>query len=326
MSSFTALQPANSQNNARRIVESSVLILTYNGEKYLPQSLDMLRRQKQNPGEIIAIDSGSTDRTLEILADHNVQIHKIPNSEFSHSKTRNLAAKLATGKYVVFLTQDATPADSCWLGQLLRPFKNHESVAAVYSRQIPRPGANPLEANDLRIGFPAERKIKTLPAEGFTKKNVWQLIHFSNASAAYSRELLLQHPFRADLQMGEDQEWVMRMLQYGYSFLYEPDSLALHSHDFTVPERRMRDFQLGKTFAQFLSPLLGPRKLPLGAFLHHCYLDIGYMAHHHSFSWKWALRFPIHRFTTHYAYYKGWNSNFEDNWRRGRDSNPRSEF
>ncbi len=99
--------------------DASVVILTYNGEKYLSQVLEMIGRQKVKPREVIVIDSGSTDRTLEILRQHAVQLIQIPNDEFSHSRTRNCAAKQAQGKYVVFLTQDATPADSCWLEQLL---------------------------------------------------------------------------------------------------------------------------------------------------------------------------------------------------------------
>src|SRR5262249_20624247 len=109
--SSPAVQVAGAEGSSANSAESSILLLTYNGEQYLPQLFQMLQRQKQLPGEVIAIDSGSTDRTTEILQSENVQVHRISKSEFSHSKTRNQAVRLASGKYAVFLTQDATPAD-----------------------------------------------------------------------------------------------------------------------------------------------------------------------------------------------------------------------
>src|SRR5262249_52277360 len=151
--------------------------------------------------------------------------------------------------------------------------EKYENVAGVYGRQVPRPSANPLEANDLRIGFPLERKIKKLPAEGFDKKNIWQLIHFSNASSAYDRKLLLENPFREDLAMGEDQEWTMRMLQKGYGIVYEPESMVLHSHEFSLRQRRKRDFEMGKSFSKFVLPVVGRRNFPLGASIYHSYSD-----------------------------------------------------
>ena len=60
--------------------------------------------------EVIIIDSGSTDRTLDIAGSYHVKLHHISNSEFNHGETRNLGARLASGQFVAYLTQDATPA------------------------------------------------------------------------------------------------------------------------------------------------------------------------------------------------------------------------
>ncbi|PWT91518.1 MAG: hypothetical protein C5B54_05135, partial [Acidobacteria bacterium] len=295
MSSQVLDQPQVQNTPAKNLLDATVILLTFNGEQYLSQVLQMLDRQKVKPKETVVIDSGSTDHTLDILQSFEVRLHKIPNSEFSHSKTRNLAVRISNSNFIVFLTQDATPADSCWLEQLLLPFQKYENVAGVYGRQAPRPSADPLEANDLRIGFPPERKFKTLPKDGFNQNNVWQLIHFSNASSAYRRELLMSNPFREDLEMAEDQEWAMRMMKKGYSFVYEPESIVLHSHDFTLTQKRERDFRMGRSFAQFLYPLVGKRHFPLGECLYHIYSDAGYMNGHHQFSAKWLLRSPIYR-------------------------------
>ncbi|HEX3870546.1 MAG TPA: glycosyltransferase family A protein, partial [Pirellulales bacterium] len=78
----------------------TVTVLTWNGERYLESLLSSVEQQRFN-GEVdvLVIDSGSTDHTLDIIAGHpRVRLHQIPNSEFGHGKTRNLAAELASGE------------------------------------------------------------------------------------------------------------------------------------------------------------------------------------------------------------------------------------
>src|SRR5207245_3001369 len=69
---------------------ASIVLLTFNGEEYLEELLDAIAEQKTTFAfETIVIDSGSTDRTLEIVRRHAVRLHQIPNSKFNHGGTRN---------------------------------------------------------------------------------------------------------------------------------------------------------------------------------------------------------------------------------------------
>lgn len=291
---------------------TSVVVLTYNGEKYLRQVLEMIQRQKAKAVEIIVIDSGSTDGTLEIVRLSAADLHQIPRSEFGHSTTRNLVARIARGKYIAFLTQDATPADSCWLDRLLAAFQYSPNVAGAFSRQVPRPGSDLLNANDLHMYFKEKGQVRTHPQDAARwKRDLWKCMQFSNASALYEKELLLQNPFDEELPVGEDQEWAKRMLEKGYRIVYQPESIVLHSHDHTLTEKYHRNLEMGAGFAKFLSPILGRRRFPLGAWLFHVGSDIAFLI---SFrapmkdKLKWLLRSPLHRAAMHYAYYKGWNS------------------
>ena len=74
-----------------------------------------------------------------------MRVIRIPPQEFGHGKTRNLAAAYAHGDYLVFLTQDVTPANADWLASLLAPLLAEPSIAGAYSRQLPRPHCHPME-------------------------------------------------------------------------------------------------------------------------------------------------------------------------------------
>jgi len=293
---------------------ASIVLLTYNGEQYLRQMLEMIRRQKLQPLEVLAFDSESDDSTENILQEFKIPIHNIRRSEFSHSRTRNLAASSCSSQYVIFLTQDAVPADSCWLENLLRPFEEFPHVAGAYSRQVPRPGASLLEANDLQMDFPPDRFVKKIVA-GKTpdRRELWKLIQFSNSCSAYDRSLLLQNPFEEALEMAEDQEWAKRMLEQHYTLVYEPASVVLHSHELSLKDKYDRSLRMGKSFSAFLRPVLGHRSilLELGAWFAHILLDVKYIIFCKApikMKLKWTGLSPLHRAVIHSAYRKGWNS------------------
>lgn len=295
------------------MLDATVALLTYNGKKYLAQVLEMLHRQKLPPREILAIDSGSTDSTLQILESNRIPVTQIPQSEFSHSGTRNLAARLCSTRFLVFLTQDATPADNCWLECLLRPFEEYPDVAGVFSRQVARPDADLLEKNDIRLDFPARRSVKLASEFTSDPKQIWHWIKFSNSSSAYDLQILLKHPFEEQLFIAEDQEWAKRMLEQGHTLVYEPDSVVLHSHAHTITDKFKRNQQMGSAFSSFLKSCLGKRStiLEVGAWLYHIFLDARFIASCDvSFSEKskWMLLSPFHRAVIHYAYRKGWNA------------------
>lgn len=217
----------------------SVVIPVLNAAGYLPALFEALDAQKPAPpGEIVLIDSNSTDETVRIAAEHpGVAVH--PIERFSHGRSRNMGARLASGDVIVYLSQDARPENDSWLAELTAPFAD-DAVAATYSRQVPWPGANPMEQFFLANHFPPGESVRRSSSngDGLSLRQVF----FSNVSSAVRRDLILAHPFDEDLIMSEDQQLSRDLITAGYSVVYCPDSVVLHSHDYTLREVFRRYF------------------------------------------------------------------------------------
>ncbi len=210
----------------------SVVIPVLNAEPYLRAIVAGLRTQKPvPPAELVLVDSRSTDATVSLAKQLWPGVKIIPIDDFSHGRARNLGARAAAGELVVLMTQDAAPADERWLAELLAPFDD-PTVAAAYSRQVPRPGANPMERFFLASRFPDGPPVRrgTVVERDLTLEDVF----FSNVSAAVRSADLHAHPFDETLIMSEDQQLSRDLLAAGRTVVYCPSSVAVHSHDYTL--------------------------------------------------------------------------------------------
>lgn len=228
---------------------ATVAILTYNGETYLERILTEVSGQ-EGVGEvdILVIDSGSTDRTLEIVSQFpEVRLHQIANSDFGHGRTRNLAASLARGEFVAFLTHDAIPASRSWLRELLAPFSISTEIVAVMGKQIPRRACFPLlkyEIQGVFAGFGPDFGTSIFYKDEFVQsQGVLDAISFySDVNSAARRGFLTSViPYR-DVRYAEDQLFGKDLVEAGYRKAYAGRAAVEHSNDLTLGEYRRRIF------------------------------------------------------------------------------------
>lgn len=217
----------------------SILLLTKNGIEYLEEVLRAIFSQKlPDTFEVIAIDSGSTDGTLEVLRRYPVRVKEIAPEEFNHGMTRNLGIAMAHGEFVVLMTQDATPSTESWLEKMLAHFSDPD-VAGVYCRQIPRPDADVLTKRQLNGWVTARpgREVKKI-TDGqsygsLTPMEQYMFCAFDNVSSCIRKEVWRKHPFPST-SFAEDLEWSKKVLDEGYAIVYEPDAAVFHSHHRSV--------------------------------------------------------------------------------------------
>ena len=112
----------------------SIIIRSYNEEKHLERLLEGILQQTVNDVEIILVDSGSTDRTLEIASQYPVRLLHIAPQEFTFGRSLNLGIQNAQAEFLVFASAHVYPVYPDWLEKLLEPFVDPQ-VALVYGKQ-----------------------------------------------------------------------------------------------------------------------------------------------------------------------------------------------
>jgi rhamnosyltransferase len=230
-------------------IDITIAILTYNGDKYIRQILKAIRNQDIDQSfEVLVIDSGSTDSTLDIIAEFpEVRLHQIPNSEFGHGRTRNLAAKMSRGDIVVYLTHDAVPSHKKWLYEMVQPFAINPKIVGVIGKQIPRRHCFPLlryEIGHVFSGFGPDFGTTIFYKDEFIKKRaVYDAVTFySDANSSVRRDLLLGEIPYQDVDYAEDQLLGRDIIERGLYKAYAPRASVRHSNDFKLREYRKRMF------------------------------------------------------------------------------------
>ena len=109
------------------------MILTKNGGETFKASLGKIYQQETVfPFEVVAVDSGSTDSTLELLKKYPVRLFQIPPEKFKFGPTRDFGFEQAKGEIIVTISQDVIPIEKNWLTNLVSPFDDPTISAVLY--------------------------------------------------------------------------------------------------------------------------------------------------------------------------------------------------
>jgi rhamnosyltransferase len=226
------------------MISFSILILTKNGGDEFIRCLESVYNQTEIArSEVIVVDSGSTDGTLEVLERFPVQVHQISPETFHHARTRNMIASLAKAENLVFLSQDAVPSSNSWLQAMADNFAD-PAVGAVYGRQLPKEGSSLERQDALDAVYGAQRVVKD-PA----RRNGlgYRFYHFSDVNAAIRRSVWQMTKFPEELLVFEDLGIAKRILDGGWKIVYEPQACVFHSHHHTTLGLFKRYFDIGYT-------------------------------------------------------------------------------
>jgi rhamnosyltransferase len=224
-----------------------IICLLYNAEKYiLNLNNSLLMQKKVHINKIKYILTESIDKTEEMLKEIGASYKKISKNEFSHSLTRENAAKKCTGDIIVYITQDVIIESDNWLYELVIPIIEGK-VQATYSRQITK--YNNIEKYIREFNYPTESH--TMSIENI-KTNGLKTFFFSDASSAIDRKVFsnLNYYDAKKLPISEDMYIAYKLIINNYKIKYCADSIVYHSHKFTLKEIYNRYKLTGKFFKE----------------------------------------------------------------------------
>ena len=210
-------------------------------------------------------------------------IHAVNQSEFDHGKTRNFGASYSDADYILFMTQDAIPADKHLIENLLKTFdgasdgdssdagfdgtsegaasdagfdgaSDGDSSSRIngsgkvinaisYARQLPRKEADIVEELTRLHNYPKESRVKTAA----DLENMGIKTYFcSDVCAMYDKKIFDElDGFVYPTIFNEDMIMASKVMDEGYSVTYAADAKVIHSHSYTCMQQLRRNFDLG---------------------------------------------------------------------------------
>jgi rhamnosyltransferase len=215
----------------------SIILRSYNEGWALRETLPALRAQNYKNWELIVIDSGSTDGSVDLVREaqpaHFVQIR---HEDYNPARVMNQGMELARSDFGIFLNADATPQGGDWLRPLVTGLQDTQ-IAAVFGRQVPRPDCQAVFAHDYERCFGANRE-----------STQWDHF-FSMVSSGLRKDIWSRRGFLEKMQYSEDDEYTRWCRSEGYRILYVPESVVMHSHNYTPQQAYKRSFGEAKALA-----------------------------------------------------------------------------
>lgn len=225
----------------------SVIIPTCNAGDGFSKVLDALDAQTLKAKEILIIDSASSDSTTKIAQNHNCKVVQIGKHNFDHGTTRNAAVAQTDSEFVVFLTQDAVPANKYMVAELIKPMQADSNIAICYGRHVPLPNTGALEHFYQDFNYPQQSILKT-------KNHIDTLglktFFCSNCCSAIRCSIFNElDGFKNKVIVNEDMLFAAKAIMAGYAVYYAAEAKVFHSHSYPITKMFRRYFKTGRFFA-----------------------------------------------------------------------------
>ncbi|MCI9138183.1 MAG: glycosyltransferase family 2 protein [Lachnospiraceae bacterium] len=311
-------------------MDVSIVIPTKNGGSLLNEVLRNIFKQKTKYlYEVICVDSGSKDETIQIIKNFDIKLYQIEPEDFGHGKTRNFGASKGSGEFIIFITQDAVPASECWMENLVNAMKLDDDIAGGFGIHYPYPDCNIIDKRDITMhfrGFGEDNTIFFLEDnerykidEGYRHL----LGFFSDNNSCLRRSVWEKYPYE-DVNFSEDQIWARKIIELGYKKVYCPFAPVFHSHNYKISSYFGRYFDEHKAL-YVIHQYINIKKwyFVLPAAFRHIYIDSKYVKNMkigkkrklkelNYIIWRNLSRYVAGYLGGHYAFYPNWYKKFLD--------------
>lgn len=224
-----------------------VIIPTYRPGHKFRQLLNRLTHQTYPVDHIIIMNTEESLWNLAISEEYpDLEVHHVTRNTYDHGNTRNQGASYSKADILLFMTDDAVPADEHLVEALVSGFDRTgpegEQVAVVSARQLADTDCRLAERYTRTFNYPAKSRVKTkadLPELGI------KTYFSSNACSAYDRAVFIkQGGFIKKTIFNEDMIYAAGAIKAGYATVYAADAKVVHSHNYTNLQQFHRNFDL----------------------------------------------------------------------------------
>ncbi len=208
--------------------------------------LDRLEKQTHPVGRIIVINTDEAGFPTDLRCPANMEVYHIAPEEFDHGATRDLAARKSTADLMLFMTQDAVPADTHLVEHLVNAFDD-PLIAAAYARQLARKTDSAIERFTRNFNYPAQSRVKTQA----DLQSLGIKTYFCSNSCAMYRKSIYEElgGFLPEAIFNEDMVFAATAINAGYSIAYVAEARVIHSHNYTGLQQFHRNFDNGVSHA-----------------------------------------------------------------------------
>jgi len=214
----------------------SIILLTYNSARDLPECIPSLLSQSYGNFEIIVVDNASTDGTVEFIRSNYPQLKLIETGKnLGYPGGNNIGFEHAQGKYLVVVNPD-TVADPEWLTELIRPLEEDPFITVTTPKiriYFDKDKINTCGNIPHYTGLTFCRGLNSLAGSYNLQEEIGAI---SGCSFAIRREMLdYIEGFDADFFLYmEDADLSWRVRFAGGKIVYVPDSMIYHKFTLSI--------------------------------------------------------------------------------------------
>lgn len=225
-----------------------VIIPTYKPDERVVLLVKKLLKQSYPLREIhlIDTDTGIFPEELIQLSD-KIKVTHIPKEKFDHGGTRHKGMLKSKAEIVVFMTQDALPANEYLIEELVKPFAEKD-IAVSYARQLPDQECKVIERYTRSFNYPKQSRVKSI--EDLDTLGI-KTYFCSDVCAAYRKDVYESlGGFEEKTIFNEDMIMAAKIIQSGFKIAYIAEAKVIHSHNYSCMQQFRRNFDLAVSQAE----------------------------------------------------------------------------
>ena len=225
-----------------------VIIPTYKPDERVVLLVKKLLKQSYPLREIhlIDTDTGIFPEELVQLSD-NIKVTHIPKEKFDHGGTRHMGMLKSKAEIVVYMTQDALPANEYLIEELVKPFAEKD-IAVSYARQLPDQECKVIERYTRSFNYPKQSRVKSI--EDLDTLGI-KTYFCSDVCAAYRKDVYESlGGFEEKTIFNEDMIMAAKIIQSGFKIAYIAEAKVIHSHNYSCMQQFRRNFDLAVSQAE----------------------------------------------------------------------------